>query len=103
MYEEYRSLVENDTWDLAPLLKGRNVVKCKWVYIIKHASNGSVERTKESLVTEGISQVEGIDYSETFSPISKVNTIILVLYLAILHKWEVHQMDVNSTLLHGIS
>ena len=61
MDEEYRSLMANDTWDLVPLPKGRKLVICKWVYITKYASYGSVERLKARLVSKGFSQVEGID------------------------------------------
>jgi hypothetical protein len=43
MNEEYLSLMENDIWDLLPLPKGRKLVRCKWVYITKHASDGSLE------------------------------------------------------------
>jgi hypothetical protein len=63
MNEEYRSLMANDTWDLVPLPKGRKLVRCKWVYKTKYASNGSVERHKALLVSKGFSQVEGIDYN----------------------------------------
>ncbi len=101
MDEEYRSLMVNDTWDLVPLPKGRKLVRCKWVYRTKYASDGSVERLKARLVSKGFSQVEGIDYNETFSPVAKMNSIRLVLSLASLHKWEVHQMDVKSAFLHG--
>jgi hypothetical protein len=101
MNEEYRSLMENDTWDLVPLPKGRKLVRCKWVYRTKYASDGSVERHKAQLVAKGFSQVEGIDYNETFSPVAKMNSIRLVLALVASHKWEVHQMDVKSTFLHG--
>jgi hypothetical protein len=96
MNEEYHSLMVNDTWDLVPLLKGRKLVRCKWVYRTKYASDGSVERHKAQLVSKGFSQVEGIDYNETFSPIAKMNSIHLVLALVASHKWEVHQMDVKS-------
>jgi hypothetical protein len=95
MNEEYRSLMENNTWDLVPLPKGRKLVRCKWVYRTKYASDGSVERHKARLVAKGFSQVEGIDYNETFSPVEKMNSICLVLALAASHKWEVHQMDVK--------
>jgi hypothetical protein len=71
------------------------------VYRTKYASDGSVERHKARLVSKGFSQVEGIDYNETFSPVAKMNSIHLVLSLAASHKWEVHQMDVKSTFLHG--
>jgi hypothetical protein len=101
MNEEYRSLMENDTWDLVPLPKGKKLFRCKWVYITKYASNGSVERHKARLVDKGFSQVEGIDYNETFSLVAKMNSIFLVLSLVASHKWEVDQMDVKSAFLHG--
>ena len=103
MDEEYRSLMVNDTWDLIPLPKGRKLVRCKWVYRTKYASDGSVERLKRRLVAKGFSQVEGIEYNETFAPVAKINSIRLVLSLEALHNWEVQQMDVKYTFLHGDS
>jgi hypothetical protein len=100
MNEEYCSLMTNDTWDIVPLPKGIKLVICKWVYITKYALDGSVERRKARLVTKGFSQVEGIEYKETFAPIAKMNSICLVLALAASHKCEVHQMDVKSAFLH---
>jgi hypothetical protein len=101
MNEEYRSLMVNDTWVLVPLAKGRKLVRCKWVYRTKYASDGSVERHKAWLVSKGFFQVEGIDYNETFAPVEKMNSICLVLALAASHKWEVHQMDVKYAFLCG--
>jgi hypothetical protein len=101
MNEEYRYLMENDTWDLVPLPKVRKLVRCKWVYISKYSSDESVERHKARLVAKVFSQVEGIDYNETFAPVEKMNSIRLVLSLAASHEWEVHQMDVKSSFLHG--
>ena len=72
MNEEYRSLMANNTWDLAPLPKGRKLVRCKWIYKTKYASNGSGERHKAWLVSKGFSQVEGIDYNETFTLVAKM-------------------------------
>ena len=91
--------MENDIWDLVPLPKGIKLVRCKWVYRTKYASDESVERHKARLVSKGFSQVEGIDYNETFSPVAKMNSIHLVLALVASHKWEVHQMDVKSAFL----
>jgi len=101
MNEEYRSLTTNDNWDLIPLLKGKKLVRCKWVYITKCGSYGSIERHKAQLVSREFSQVECIDYNETFAPVAKMNSIRLVLSLVISHKWEVHQMDVKSAFFHG--
>eukprot|EP00253_Pinus_taeda_P021612 PITA_21612 len=101
MNEEYRSLLANDTWDLVPLPKGQKLVRCKWVYRTKYGPDGKVDNHKARLVAKGFSQVEGIDYTETFSPVAKMNSIRLVFSLAASLKWEVHQMDVKSAFLHG--
>src|SRR5271168_3131478 len=100
MNEEYHSLLANDTWDLSPLPKGRKLVRCKWVYRTKYGLDGKVDKHKAHLVAKGFSQVEGIDYTETFSPVAKMNFVRLVLSLTASFKWEFHQMDVKSTLLH---
>jgi hypothetical protein len=71
MNEEYRSLMANDNWDLVSLPKGRKLIRCKWVYITKYASDGSVEKHKARLVSKGFSQVEGIEYNETFAHVAK--------------------------------
>ena len=91
----------NDTWDLVPLPKGRKLVRYKWLYINKYALDGSVERLKARLVSKFFSQIEGIDYNKTFAPVAKMNSIHLVLSIAALHNWEVHQMDFKYALLHG--
>eukprot|EP00253_Pinus_taeda_P007048 PITA_07048 len=100
MNKEYRSLLVNDTWDLVPLPKGRKLVRCKWVYITKFGPDGKVDKHKARFVAKGFSQVEGIDYTKTFSPIAKMNSIRLVLSLVASSKWEVHQVDVKSVFLH---
>eukprot|EP00253_Pinus_taeda_P033577 PITA_33577 len=101
MNEEYRSLSANDTWDLVSLPKGRKLVRCKWVYRTKFGPEGKVDKHKARLVAKGFSQVEGIDYTETFSPVAKMNPIRLVLFLSASFKWEVHQRDVKSAFLNG--
>ena len=85
MDEESRSLMVKNTWDLVPLPKGRKLVRCKWVYRTKYASDGSVERLKARLVANGFSQVEVIDSNEIFAHVAKMNSIHLVLSLAALH------------------
>jgi hypothetical protein len=90
MNEEYHSSMVNNTWDLVPILKGRKLVTCELVYRTKYASNCSIERHKAILVAKGFSQVEGTDYTKTFTPIAKINSIYLVIGLAISYKWGDH-------------
>jgi hypothetical protein len=81
-------------------MKGRKLLRFKWVYRTKYALDGSVYTHKARLVSKGFSQVEGIEYNETFAPVEKMNSIHLVLSFVASHKWEVHQMDIKSTFLH---
>ena len=74
----------------------------KWIYKIKHAADGSIEKYKARFVARGFSQKEGIDYEETFAPVSIYTSIILVLALVVVMKWKVHQMDVKTTFLNGV-
>ena len=53
-------------------------------------------------MAHGFSQKEGIDYEETFSPVARYTSIILVLSLAVVMKWKIHQMDVKTTFLNGV-
>lgn len=101
MEEEYSSLMRNNTWDLVHLPKGRKMVQCKWIYRTKFAADDSVDKHKARLVVKGFSQVAGVDYTETFAPISKMNSIRLTLAIVAAHGWVVHQMDVKSAFLHG--
>eukprot|EP00253_Pinus_taeda_P004020 PITA_04020 len=89
MNEEYWSLLENDTWDLVPLPKGRKLVRCKFIYRTKFGPDAKVDKHKSRLVAKGFSKVEGIDYTKTFSPVSKMNSTCLVLSLVAFFKWEV--------------
>ena len=101
MEEEYNYLIKKKTWDLVSLPKGRKVVWCKCVYRTKFAADGSVDKHKARLVAKGFSQVPGIDYTETFAPVTKMNSIRLTLAIATAHGCVVHQMDVKSAFLNG--
>ena len=74
----------------------------KWIYKIKYAVDGSIEKYKARFVARGFSQKEGIDYEETFSPIAIYTSIRSVLALATVMKWKIHQMDVKTAFLNGV-
>jgi hypothetical protein len=70
MEDELESMRMNKVWDLEVIPQGAKIVGCKWVYKTKRDSKGNVERYKARLVANGFTQREGIDYHETFSPVS---------------------------------
>ena len=74
----------------------------KWIYKIKHATDDRIEKYKEIFVAHAFSQKEGIDYKETFGPVDRYTSIRLVLALAAVMKWKIHQMDVKTTFLNGV-
>jgi hypothetical protein len=82
MMEEYQSIMKNDVWDIVPRLEGKFVVTSKWIYKIKHTADGSIEKHKARFVARGFSQVEGIDYEETFAPVVRYTSIRTIIALA---------------------
>jgi hypothetical protein len=67
MMEEYQSIMKNEVWYIVPRPERKSVVTSKWIYKIKHTTDGSIEKHKTSFVARGLSQVEGIDYEKTFA------------------------------------
>ena len=74
----------------------------KWMYKIKHAADGSIEKYKARFMARGFSRKEGINYEETFAPETRYTSIISVLALAAVMKWKICQMDVKTTFLNGV-
>ncbi|RVW56871.1 Retrovirus-related Pol polyprotein from transposon TNT 1-94 [Vitis vinifera] len=101
MEEELKSMKDNEVWDLVELPKGIKTIRCKWIFKTKHDSKGNVERYKARLVVKGYTQKEGIDYKETFSPISKKDSLRIVMALVAHFDLKLHQMDVKNAFLNG--
>jgi hypothetical protein len=101
MTKKYQSIMKNVVWDIVLRLKEKSIVTSKWIYKIKHATEGSVEKYKARFVARGFSQVEGIDYEETFAPVARYTSIRTIIALATSMGWRLHQMDVKTTLLDG--
>jgi hypothetical protein len=101
MQEEYGSLMANGTWELVPLPKDRKSVGCKWVFRTKRDASCHIVRHKARLVAKGYSQVEGVDFNETFALIAKFTTIRCMLAIGAAMDLEIHQMDVKTAFLNG--
>lgn len=92
MIEEMQAFEKNQTWELVQLPEGKKPVDCRWIYMIKHKPNGSIDRYKARLVAQGFTQTYGIDYLETFASVAKINTIQVLLSLAANFNWPLHNM-----------
>ncbi|RVX04977.1 Retrovirus-related Pol polyprotein from transposon TNT 1-94 [Vitis vinifera] len=99
--EEVWALEKNGTWEITDLPRGKKPVGCKWIFTVKYKADGNVDRYKAPLVAKGFTQSYGIDYQETFAPVSKLNTVRVLLSLAANLDWSLHQLDVKNAFLNG--
>ena len=101
MKEEMNSIKSNEVWDLVELPNGAKAIGCKWVFKTKKDSLGNIERYKARLVAKGFTQKEGINYTETFSPVSKKDSLRVIMALVAHFDLELQQMDVKIAFLNG--
>jgi hypothetical protein len=100
MIEEYASIMKNEVWETIPRTKDKYVVSSKWIFKIKHATYGSIEKYKAIFVARGFSQ-QGVEYDETFAPVARYTSIRAMISIATQMGWKIHQMDVKTTFLNG--
>ena len=101
MHYELRELDDNHTWSIVKLPKGQKVVGARWIYKIKFRSDSTIERHKARLVARGFTQTFGVDYKEKFASVAKMNSVRVLLSVAVNRGWSLYQMDVKNAFLHG--
>ncbi|GJS50186.1 retrovirus-related pol polyprotein from transposon TNT 1-94 [Tanacetum coccineum] len=98
---KYLRLSSRMFWTLVPAPYGKTIIGSKWVFINKREETGIVIKNKARLVAQGYNQQEGIDYDETFAPVTRLEAIIIFLAFATYINFIVYQMDVKSAFLNG--
>ena len=88
-------------WELVERPKDHNMIRTKWVFWNKQDQDGIVVRNKARLVAQGYTQVEGLDFGETYGPVARLKAIRILLAYACAHNIKLYQMDVKSAFLNG--
>ena len=99
---EIDSILQNHTWELVDLPPGCKPLGYKWIFKRKMKADGSIDKYKARLVIKGYKQKEGLDYFDTYSPVTRITSIRMILAIAALRNLEVHQMDVKTAFLNGV-
>jgi hypothetical protein len=100
MQEELNNFTRNEVWSLVARPK-QNVIGTKWVFRNKQHENGVVTRNKARLVAQGFTQVEGLDFGETYAPVARLESIRILIAYDTNHDFKLYQMDVKSAFLNG--
>ncbi len=99
--DEWLSIIGNNTWELVDKAPWMKVIPCKWVFVVKVDERNIPTRFKARLVAGGHRQIEGVDYDETYAPVSRMTTLRILLAVSACKSWIVHQLDIKTAFLHG--
>ena len=96
MHEELNNFTRNQVWDLVERPKNYNIIGTKWIFRNEQNEDGMVVRNKARLVAQGFTQVECLDFGETFAPVARLEAIRILLAYACSHNIKLYQMDVKN-------
>ena len=102
MYDELLQFQRNDVWTLVLRLEGEHIIDTKWIFCNKIDDEGNMIRNKARLVAQGYSQMEGVDYDETFAPVARMESIRILLALACHLQFKLYQMDLKTAFLNRL-
>ena len=98
---EIDSILQNHTKELVDLPPGCKPLTSKWIFKRKRKVDELIDKYKARLVIKGYRKTEGLDYFDTYSPVTRINSTRMVLSIVALKNLEIHQMDVKTTFLNG--
>ncbi|KAI0993437.1 hypothetical protein K3495_g14747 [Podosphaera aphanis] len=99
---EMESFAENDVWDVVPRPEGRKIVSGECVCKVKGNAQGDVERFKARYVAKGFSQIQGLDFDETYAPVVRFDSLRILLAIAAHKRWTPRQLDIKTAFLYGV-
>ena len=83
MMEEYSSIMKNAVWEIVLRPEGKSIVTSRWLYKINHVADGNIKKFKARFVARGFSQVEGVNYEDTFAPVARYTSIHSIISIAV--------------------
>ena len=98
---EIESILSNHTRELVDLPPGNKPLGSKGIFKRKMKDDGTIDKYKARLVVKGFRQKEGLDYFDTYSPVTRITSIRMLIALAAVYGLEIHQVDVKTTFLNG--
>lgn len=98
---EYKSIIDSWTYDLVKLPDRRKAIDTCWLFKLKQLTNGTINQFKARWIVKGYSQIFSINYNKTFSPIMHIKHLRLLIALAMLLRYKIHQMDVTTVFLNA--
>lgn len=101
MRQELDAIEANKTWELVTLPPGHKTIGVKWIFKLKKDAEGRIVKHKARLVAKGYAQEYGVDFDEVYAPVTRLETVRLLLALAAKSEWEVHHLDVKTAFLNG--
>ena len=101
MDNEILSIEKNKTWTLTMLPNNAKRIGVKWIYKTKFNESGEIDKYKARLVAKGYSRKHGIDYTEVFAPVARLDTVRMIISMAAQKGLRIGQLDVKSAFLHG--
>lgn len=102
MEKEIEAIESNKMWELMELPAGHKPIDLKRVFKLKKDTDEKIIKHKARLVAKGYIQKYGVDYKDMFAPVTRMETVRLLLALTAHNEWEVHHLDVKSAFLNGV-